>query len=175
MKIYTKNGDFGRTRLADGLIVGKDDLRIEVVGELDELNSHLGLLASLLSVGHDKEIIEELQNNIFLISGILLNNDVCVDYLVNNLEKKIDDIQNILPSQCSFLLPGGHSTAAQVHVCRSVCRRVERHVYTLSNHFPVNDDVLKYLNRMSDFLFVLARKINHENGKHEKIWQNTCS
>ncbi|MBO4315888.1 MAG: cob(I)yrinic acid a,c-diamide adenosyltransferase [Prevotella sp.] len=174
MKIYTKNGDRGQTHLVDGMKVDKDDIRIEVIGELDELNSHLGLLASNLNNSHENEVVEELQQTIFLISGNISNQHISLDSYVTFIEKEIDNIQSILSSQNAFLLPGGHAAAAQAHVCRCVCRRVERRVYTLSKNCPINDGVLKYLNRMSDFLYVLARKINFENGIHEKIWQNTC-
>lgn len=174
MKIYTKQGDKGYTRLVDGSKVEKDDSRILVIGELDELNSLLGLLSCHLHKADTKEMIDELQRSIFKISCFQMNDTFSMEISLKWIENEIDSIQSILPPQQAFLLPGGCMAAAQAHVCRSVCRRVECHLYTLSKHYPIHDSILKYLNRMSDFLFVLARKINLENAIDEKIWQNTC-
>lgn len=174
MKIYTKTGDHGQTYLSNGLKVDKDDLRIEVVGELDELNSHLGCLASSLYSTCDVEHIERLQRIIFSISSNLLNGSFSLKEDICLIENEIDKIQDVLPPQETFILPGGCSVAAHTHVCRVVCRMVERHAFALSKSHPVNADVLKFLNRLSDYFFVLARKLNFENGIDEKTWQNTC-
>lgn len=174
MKIYTKKGDQGQTYLSDGMIVDKDDLRIEVIGELDELNCHLGYLACLLHVICDIEELERLQMTIFSISSNLFNESFILNEDISLIENEIDKIQTILPPQRVFLLPGGCNVAAQAQVCRVVCRRVERRAFALSKKYPVNTDILKYLNRLSDYFYVLARKINFENGIDEKTWQNTC-
>ena len=174
MKIYTKKGDQGKTYLSDGITVEKDDPRIEVIGEMDELNCHLGYLSSLLSETCDKENIDRLQNTIFYISSNLFNLSFSLVNDLHFLENEIDQVSAILPTLRSFILPGGTIIAAQAHVCRVVCRRVERHAFALSKNYSVNSDILKYLNRLSDFLYMFARKINLENRMDEKTWQNTC-
>lgn len=174
MKIYTKKGDEGQTYLSDGMMVSKDDPRIEVIGELDELNCYLGCLTSLLSEKSDKDNIYRLQKTIFSISSNLLNVSFSLNDELHFLENEIDNFSSIIPPQHSFLLPGGCTVASQAHVCRVFCRRVERHAFALSKQYPVNTDILKYLNRLSDYFYVLARKINFENRIEEKTWQNTC-
>lgn len=182
-KVYTKTGDGGETSIVGGFRISKSDVRLEAYGTVDELNSNLGLLASMLPAGHDKDMVERIQNNLFNV-GTHLAIDQSRTPLYNSgklnageielLEREIDAIIDILPEQKYFVLPGGCTEAAVAHVCRTVCRRSERRVAALAESATVSPEILQYLNRLSDFLFVFAKKINLMAGKDEKRWDNIC-
>lgn len=202
-KIYTKTGDKGETSLVGGIRIAKNDARIEAYGTVDELSSHLGLLVAMLSkdAEHEEELkqitetLERIQNNLFSISSILATDaealkqkdaEWVMPYLESLeafnkhlgdtetplLEQLTDQYNAELEQLSSFILPGGSVEAAQCHMCRAVCRRAERRA--VNGNVNVNDNLLQYMNRLSDYLFVLARKINLINGESEKTWQNTC-
>ena len=182
-KVYTRGGDMGKTSLVGGQRVSKASERLEAYGTVDELSSHLGLLASLLADDDDKAMITRIQNNLFNVCTNLATDQEQTTlspsaYLpegeIELVEQKIDEIMKLLPEKQGFVLPGGTKEAAQAHVCRTVCRRAERRIVALSEEADVSPEVQQYINRLSDYLFVLAKKLNFIAGKQEKIWQNAC-
>ncbi len=180
-KIYTKTGDKGTTGLIGGSRVSKADLPIEACGTLDELNSHIGLIADLVETKFDIDFLREIQKDLFVI-GAIVTLDVhkknapkiasLKDDKITILENKIDEMEEQLPAMTHFILPGGHPTVSQIHIGRSVCRRAERIVIELKeNNYPtLPENVLQYLNRLSDFLFVFARYIGQQLGVEEIKW-----
>ena len=187
-KVYTRTGDKGMTDLVGGVRVSKNDPRLEAYGTTDELSSHLGLLAAMMA--HDSNTLEEerqmlvhSQNNLFIIGSYLAidqNQTPLYDFArlpdgeTTLLEQRIDQLMATLPEKQGFVLPGGTVSTAQCHVCRTVCRRAERRILELAQHAPVDDYVLQYVNRLSDYLFVLAKIINFNAGQSEIIWQKPC-
>ena len=178
MAIYTRKGDSGKTTLPSGARVEKDDIIIEVYGNLDELNSYLGLLISLLPQGVDGSLLLSVQDVLFAIGSSLLQEKMpeeSLSQLTARMEQEIDAMQADLPAVSSFILPGGTTPASLTHVCRTVCRRCERVMVTLNRQSGISSpDVLSFLNRFSDYLFVLARKINIISDCEEKILHKTC-
>ena len=177
MKIYTKTGDIGETSLIGGYRVSKSDLRIESYGTVDELNSWLGLLANYLP----NERIEEMQNLQALLfsAGAMLASkskeqkrpfNPIDEQDILALEACIDDYENFLPAMTHFILPGGSKAAAQTHIARCVCRRAERIVVQLSRVDYVDKQLMVFLNRLSDYLFCLARAFTHWDGTQEIKW-----
>lgn len=182
-KVYTRRGDQGQTSLVGGQRVSKASMRLESYGTVDELSSHLGLLASMLPEGEDKEMIQRIQNNLFNVCTNLATDQEQTPlypsaYLpegeIERLEQEVDTIMKMLPEKQGFILPGGTKEAAQTHVCRTVCRRAERRIVAMSSTSIVSPEVLQYINRLSDYLFVLAKKLNFIAGQSEKLWQNAC-
>ena len=175
--IYTKTGDTGTTSLVGGTRVSKDDVRVEAYGTVDELNSHLGLIAEMLRSASESDAdgVKTIQRELFTIQTLLATEDA--DLLqrlpqfgadaVASLERWIDQTQSILPPLRSFVVPGGSLLGAQAHVARCVCRRAERRVVTLSREHqsPYIDQCRTYLNRLSDLLFVLSRKWTLKDGE----------
>lgn len=162
MKIYTKGGDKGETQIYAGEMVrlSKSADVVECYGTLDELNAHLGLLHSLGLADH-ADIVVQIQQAIFQIGfAISAETTLRIDDL-SLLEQQIDAMQDVLPAQTSFILPGGCHAGAQAHVCRTVARRAERRLVVLMNDYPVPEICIQYINRLSDYLFVLARSLNH--------------
>ena len=179
MKIYTKRGDDGITSLADGTRVAKDDIRIEACGTVDELNAHIGLLVSLLKDNETVAFLQSQQNNLFSVGAILSSNKVFNPGNINEndvrlLESAIDKLQDLLPPMTSFVLPGGTVAAAQAHVCRTVCRRAERRITALRNNAFQLGLIPAFLNRLSDYFFLLSRNLNFIDDKDEKTWPKTC-
>lgn len=189
-KVYTKTGDNGTTSLVGGIRIGKANIRLEAYGTVDELNSHLGLLAALLPAddnnlpdSDDRRTIEQIQSILFNV-GTHLATDLSQTPLypsarlpegaTKQLEEKIDRTLSLLPEAQGFVLPGGTPAAAQAHVCRTVCRRAERRVVALAAEAEVGLEIQTYLNRLSDYLFVLAKKLNFIAGESEKMWHNPC-
>lgn len=177
MKIYTKKGDAGQTDLI-GERVDKDNLRISTIGTLDELNSLLGMARTKCSLQNVCEATKYLQGAIFTISAIIATPKQSPKKAkklqapsAKNLEEVIDEIEKILPPLNNFILPGGHETAATLHHARSVCRRAERLIVALNKKDTVDADILKFINRTSDFLFIMARYVNHHYMLHETIWE----
>jgi cob(I)alamin adenosyltransferase len=182
-KVYTKTGDKGETSIIGGIRVKKSCERLEAYGTIDELSSHLGLLASMLPDGEDKDLIIRIQNNLFNVCSNLATDQSQTplydsarlpDGEIEVLEQEVDKIMNLLPERQGFILPGGTQAAAQAHVCRTVCRRAERRIVALSEVAQISPETQQYINRLSDYLFVLAKKINFNAGVSEIIWQNVC-
>jgi cob(I)alamin adenosyltransferase len=179
MKIYTKTGDKGTTALFGGKRVSKADLRIDTYGTVDELNSWMGVIRDqAVNISRNEELIE-IQDRLFTIGSILAtelgNTKVKVPALhesdITYLEKKIDEMESTLEPMKVFVLPGGHESVSFGHVARTVCRRAERLVIALDATEKVNEGVVKYLNRLSDYLFVLCRKMTSELKAVETPWK----
>lgn len=173
-KIYTRTGDDGRTSLADGRRVSKDSARIAAIGDTDELNSAIGLLRA--HAGRSAPIdamLESIQHRLFDIGGELAmpGHDFCQAPWVERLEHWLDELNTELPPLEEFILPGGNLAAAQAHLARATCRRAERSMLRLSTSESVNSATLKYLNRLSDLLFVIARVLARQNGGQEVTWK----
>ncbi len=178
MKIYTKTGDRGETSLFGGERVSKDELRIEAYGTVDELNSVMGVARSFNESEEIDSILGEIQERLFVLGADLAtpmnsrNSSVprisSVD--INAIEHMIDEIELKLAPLKSFILPGGSKAAAFLHFARTVCRRAERRTVTLRKNGEISDEAMIYLNRLSDFLFVLARYANKTGGVAETIW-----
>jgi cob(I)alamin adenosyltransferase len=181
--IYTKTGDNGTTSLVGGVRVSKSDIRLECYGTTDELNSFIGLLMSELDEQNDLDFLLFVQHKLFNIGAYLATDPTQTEYKIESrvtkesierIEKEIDRIDSSLPKHHHFLLPSGCRSAALAHVCRTVCRRAERRVLTLHEKAPIEPEVLKFINRLSDYFFVLARKeCIRKNGK-EIIWDSSC-
>jgi cob(I)alamin adenosyltransferase len=181
-KIYTRTGDAGTTALVGGIRIAKDSVRLESYGTVDELSSHLGLLASLAPDSSDE--LERIQMMLFTVCSYLATDaqqtpqyvpDLStLDDEITFLESRIDAIGATLPQLKSFILPGGTTAASQCHVCRTVCRRAERRIAALAHEADIDARVFKYVNRLSDYLFVLARHFNIISNVDEKIWKKTC-
>ncbi|MBQ6966206.1 MAG: cob(I)yrinic acid a,c-diamide adenosyltransferase [Bacteroidaceae bacterium] len=181
MKIYTRTGDHGQTSLVGGQRVSKTSARIESYGTVDELNAHIGQLIADNINQHDRDILTDIQNQLFVLGGYLATDNTARDVrpcnilkpqAVTALEQEIDAINATLPPFRHFILPGGTRAAALSHVCRTVCRRAERRILALRDQgADVDDTVIAYVNRLSDYLFVLSRKLNIDENKEEKIWQ----
>jgi cob(I)alamin adenosyltransferase len=178
MKIYTKTGDKGTTALFGGKRVSKADLRIETYGTVDELNSWIGLLRDQEVNAIRKDFLIEIQDRLFTIGSILAtepgNTKVKIPHLilddVTSLEESIDKMDAVLPQMKSFILPGGHQSVSFCHVARTVCRRSERLVIALDETENVDPLVIQYLNRLSDYLFVLSRKMSQELNIQDTPW-----
>lgn len=185
MKVYTKTGDGGTTALFGGTRVPKDHARIESYGTIDELNSYIGLIRDQEINNHYKEILIEVQDRLFTIGAILAtppekevmkNGELRLKKLgitetdIELLENEIDAMEEALPPMTHFVLPGGHQTVSYCHITRCVCRRAERLAVHLSHNEPVAEIAIKYLNRLSDYLFVLARKLSLDLKADEVKW-----
>ena len=179
MKIYTKTGDQGTTSLFGGTRVSKSDLRIDSYGTVDELNSYIGLLRDQEVNQVRKEVLVEIQDRLFTIGSILAtepgNTKVKIPALNENdiafLEKEMDTMDAKLPPMKFFVLPGGHPSVSFGHVARTVCRRAERLVIALHHQETIDTLVIKYLNRLSDYLFMLCRMMAHELKIEETPWK----
>ncbi|MGC1244249.1 MAG: cob(I)yrinic acid a,c-diamide adenosyltransferase [Chryseosolibacter sp.] len=179
MKIYTKTGDQGTTSLFGGKRVSKADLRIDTYGTVDELNSWMGVLRDQEINSARKEILLEVQDRLFVVGSMLAtepgNTRVKIPLLTEDdvllLERHIDAMDNGLPPMRSFVLPGGHPSISFGHVARTVCRRAERLVIALHESEAVDPLVIKYLNRLSDYLFVLTRQMAQELKVEEAPWK----
>lgn len=179
MKIYTKTGDKGTTALFGGKRVSKADLRIDTYGTVDELNSYVGLVRDQPVNQIRKNILVEIQDRLFTIGSILAtepgNTKVKIPSLVTEditlLEKEIDLMDAALPPMKSFVLPGGHQSVSFCHIARTVCRRAERLTIALNEAQPVDELVIQYLNRLSDYLFMLSRKMSAELKAEEMPWK----
>jgi cob(I)alamin adenosyltransferase len=173
VKIYTRTGDDGSTGLFPGGRVAKTHPRIEACGTVDELNSHLGGAAASDPADPVGESLRRVQNELFSLGAALGSRDAAPAGLPDPvwLEQQIDCMTEELAPLTNFILPGGTRAAAQIHVARSVCRRAERRVIALADQEPVSPLAMTYLNRLSDFLFVLARYENHLRGAGEPEWR----
>lgn len=178
--VYTRTGDGGMTSLVGGVRVSKTDRRLEAYGTVDELNSFLGLLMTYLTDENDAERIREIQNDLFSLGSYLATDQshtqlrssaLISEEKVKWLEHAIDETEDGLPGWRGFVLPGGTRGAAVCHVCRTVCRRTERRILELSDQMDLDANLLAYINRLSDYLFVLARKMVFIEGKEEIFWR----
>ncbi len=178
MKVYTKKGDGGTTGLIGGTRILKSSLRIESYGTVDELNSYIGLLRDLVEKEEMKNQLLEVQDRLFTLGSHLAADpekskmklpDIGTED-VENLENWIDEMEGQLEPMRFFVLPGGHSTVSFSHIARCVCRRAERLVVDLNQTEPVEPIVMKYLNRLSDYIFVLSRKLTLDLNAEEKPW-----
>jgi cob(I)alamin adenosyltransferase len=178
MKIYTKTGDRGDTRLFDGTSVRKDNDRVEAYGDVDELNSFIGGAVAFLRDETLVRVLSEIQKDLFSVGAQFANPKFksaterfqLRRARIEELEKGIDEFETELPALRQFILAGGGPAGSLLHIARTVCRRAERRVVSLSEKVEVNPDVIEYLNRLSDFLFVIARVVNHREGKQEIPW-----
>ena len=185
MKVYTKTGDTGTTALFGGTRVPKHHIRIESYGTVDELNSHIGLIRDQEMNILYKNVLIEIQDRLFTVGAILatppeketlkngqprLQNLGIIETDIELLEKEIDSMEDSLPPMTNFVLPGGHTTVSYCHIARCVCRRAERLAVHLNDIEPTDEMVIKYLNRLSDYLFVLARKLSFDMNAEEVKW-----
>ena len=179
--VYTMTGDAGTTSLVGGQRVSKADVRLESYGTIDELNSFIGLLASQPGLPADvTDTLHFVQNKLFNVGAYLAtdNSDTgnmtvsgLGDADIKRIEHTIDLLDSQVPPLCRFLLPGGCQAASQAHVCRSVARRAERRIVSLADNAPVNPEVLRFINRISDLFFVLSRYNNIMTGTEELFWE----
>ena len=178
MKIYTKKGDQGKTGLIGGTRVSKDDIKIEAYGTVDELNAYIGLLRdSIQNKAYSDQLIE-IQDRLFTAGSILAVGETgtkmslpsLIEDDITTLESWIDIMDTNLPEMKSFILPGGHQTVSICHVSRTICRRAERHVVTLAKHATIDTLLLRYFNRLSDYLFTLGRVLALELNIQETPW-----
>jgi cob(I)alamin adenosyltransferase len=179
-KIYTRTGDKGQTSLIGGTRVPKYHPRIEAYGTIDELNSYIGLIRDHDIDQHFKDVLLEIQDRLFTAESIValdpeteatVKLPALAESDITLLEKEIDFMNEVLPELKSFILPGGHPIVSYCHIARCVCRRAERHTIRLSQAQAVEDKVIRYLNRLSDFLFVLARRLAKDLGANEMLWK----
>ena len=178
MKIYTKKGYSGHTSLIDGQIVNKHNLSVDAYGTVDELNSFLGLLKDYIKDETIKDILNNIQPKLFSIGSILASgkNQNMLEKVkiekkdVKYIEFHIDSMNNELPELKNFIIPGGHKISSYSHVCRSICRRAERRISELNNEQSVDPNILSYINRLSDFFFVLSRYLMYSDKIEETRW-----
>ncbi len=173
-KIYTRTGDNGSTGLGDGSRVAKDDVRVEAYGTIDELNSVIALLAQQdLVTPEILSLLTEIQHDLFDIGGELSvpGYSIVTAAYTDRLENALDALNQDLPPLKEFILPGGNQAAAIAHLARTVARRAERRLITLHQQTPINPTILTYVNRLSDYLFVVGRVLARLNGGSEVLWQ----
>ena len=173
-KIYTRTGDDGTTGLGDGSRINKDSLRVEAMGDVDELNSVIGIMLTEPVPEHLIGLLTQIQHDLFNVGG-----EICIPgYVIlqqtriDDLEEAIDTLNDELEPLKEFILPGGSKAAAYCHIARTVCRRAERKLVELHRNETVTDISLQYLNRLSDLLFVMCRTINKEAGVLDVLWKN---
>ncbi len=178
MKIYTKKGDAGKTSLLGGTRVPKHHLRIEAYGTVDELNSYIGVIKDQAAAADYGEFLKEIQDNLFTLGSLLASDPEKNNFKlpqiteedVVSLESSMDKMDEVLPALKNFVLPGGHPANSFSHVARCVCRRAERLVVQLSEEADVESVMLKYLNRLSDWLFTFSRMMTHLTSSEEVAW-----
>ncbi|MFT4256405.1 MAG: cob(I)yrinic acid a,c-diamide adenosyltransferase [Pseudoxanthomonas sp.] len=174
-KIYTRTGDDGSTGLGDGSRTGKDALRVEAFGTVDEANSCIGVVLAASNVPPEvRELLTTVQHQLFDLGGELCipGHAAIVDADIDALERQLDHYNDTLPPLKEFILPAGGEAAARCHLARTVVRRAERTTVALSRHEAVRSEVLRYLNRLSDLLFVLARVLARADGQGEVLWKH---
>jgi len=179
MRIYTKTGDDGTTGLIGGSRVKKYDVRLEAYGTVDELNSHIGLILTAEIDERARKMLTEIQSKLFIIGSQLAMDDEaekimpripCSEKDIEQLEEEMDHMFEVLPRLNHFILPAGSPGTAYAHIARTVCRRAERRIVELSDKKEIEPGLIKYINRLSDYLFVLARKINLDHQREEILW-----
>ena len=179
MKIYTKKGDKGKTQLLGGSMVDKNHIKLECYGAIDELNSFVGNIYDQESSAFQKELLFNIQNQLFNL-GSIISFDGKKDKIqlpnitaqnIKMMEMAIDKMEEGLPMLRNFILPSGHPTASKCHIARTVCRRAERNLVALGQEEQIDNLHIQYLNRLSDYLFILARTILKDNNAQESKWQ----
>jgi len=173
-KIYTRTGDDGTTGLGDGSRTQKDSLRVEAFGTVDELNSAIGMLIASIDEETMASMLLDVQHDLFDLGGELCipGAEVIADRHTKRLEDELDKLNASLPALKDFILPGGSRSAAQAHLARTICRRAERRLISLARQEPVNEPAIRYLNRLSDLLFVTARTLARADGAGEVLWDH---
>lgn len=180
MKLYTKTGDKGTTGLIGGTRVNKNDVRLEAYGTVDELNAQVGLLVSLGLNPKDEVFLKNMQNLLFTVGSNLATDtsktyyntaSVMKEEYITSVEQEIDRLDQQLPPLTSFTLPGGSQKAAQCHVCRTVARRAERRIIEMNSIYPVDKNVIIYVNRLSDYFFILSRVLLKDENIEEIVWK----
>ncbi len=174
--VYTRRGDTGTTGLVGGQRIPKSHTRLEAYGTADELNSFVGLLLTYLTDEADRRQVLKVQNDLFSVGAELAtverpSSGAVSEFDVTQLEESIDQLDALCGGWRGFILPGGSRGAAVAHVCRTVCRRLERRIYAIDDGVPTDPILLQYINRLSDYMFLLAKKINFLQGIEENIWQ----
>ena len=178
--IYTKTGDGGTTSLVGGTRVPKNHPRVEAYGTVDELNAHVGLLAEMIKEADSTQymLLKQVQRNLFIVQTLLATEKevpfelpTLPDNAVSEMEGNIDSLQAALPPFRSFVIPGGTMAAAQCHVARTVCRRAERRIVQLAQESPVDTQIARYINRLSDYLFILSRHLVLSQGAEETLFR----
>ena len=182
-KVYTRTGDQGETSLVGGVRIKKSNIRLEAYGTVDELSAHLGMLVAMMKNGEEREFVIRVQNNLFNVCTHLATDQSqtplypsahLADGEIAALEQRIDNLMKQLTERQGFVLPGGVPAACQAHICRTVCRRAERRIAALAEEAQIAPEMQQFVNRLSDYLFVLAKIINFNEGKSEIVWQNVC-
>ena len=173
-KIYTRTGDDGTTGLGDGKRVAKDSARVSAYGTVDELNSALGVVLAQPLPDALRDALTEVQHELFDLGGELCipGSEMIQEADIVRLERRLDGFNEDLPPLKDFILPGGGAAAAHCHLARTICRRAERELVTLSHHDAVRGEAIRYLNRLSDLLFVLARVLARADGNGEVLWRH---
>jgi cob(I)alamin adenosyltransferase len=179
MKIYTKTGDKGKTSLLGGTRVSKNNMRIDAYGTVDELNSYLGFVSDLETDKDRIDFLRNIQYRMFTVgSSLAAETARAKDFKpdlkeedITVLEQAIDAMNEVLPAMTNFIIPGGHQLVSATHIARTICRRAERLVIKLSEVEEIEEIIIRYLNRLSDFLFVLARKQAYDLGVNEIPWK----
>ena len=176
-KIYTRTGDKGTTGLSDGSRVSKSGIRVATMGDIDELNSIIGIILAHELDTTTSETLTEIQHHLFNAGGELsLPGHLMIqDSHVKYLENQLDELNQQLEPLKEFILPGGNIAAAYCHLARTVCRRAERNLVLLNDRETISNTLLQYINRLSDFLFVMARHINKQKGQPDTLWDNKQS
>ena len=172
-KIYTRTGDAGTTGLGDGTRVAKDDLRVDAYGTVDEANSAVGLVLAHSDDGEVNECLTDVQHDLFDLGGELClpGHRAIGSGHIDRLEERLDAFNAELPPLKDFVLPAGGPAASSAHLARTICRRAERRVVSLAGETEVNPEAIRYLNRLSDLLFVVARRLARATGEGEVLWQ----
>jgi len=173
-KIYTRTGDDGTTGLGNGARTQKDSLRVEAYGTVDELNSALGVVIADCGDADLCSVLLDVQHDLFDLGGELCipGTELIGDHHIDRLERELDRFNAELPPLKDFILPGGSPVAAQTHLARTICRRAERRVISLARHEEVNEPAIRYLNRLSDLMFVVARTLARASGVGEILWDH---
>lgn len=173
-KIYTRTGDKGTTGMGDGSRIAKNNLRVDAIGDVDELNSVLGIVISQCGQNVVREILITIQHDLFNLGGELTMPEYAAitESRVSWLEQTLDTLNAELSPLKEFILPGGGEAAAHCHLARAVCRRAERTIVSLAEEFDVSENIRAYINRLSDLLFVACRVLSREAGEAEVYWQS---
>jgi len=173
-KIYTRTGDKGTTGMADGTRIDKDSAQVAAIGDVDELNSVIGLVICKCQQGDVKEILITIQHDLFNLGGQLSmpESDMVTEERIKWLEQNLDKMNEDLPPLKEFILPGGGEASAYCHLARTVCRRTERSIVSLAKEVEFNNNVSAYINRLSDLLFVMCRVLSRQSGESEVYWQS---
>jgi cob(I)alamin adenosyltransferase len=179
MQIYTRTGDDGTTGLIGGSRIKKHDIRLEAYGTVDELNSYIGVIRSMQNDEHADQVLEKIQRKLFVIGAHLASDESTIlikkqlpwgETDIAMLEREMDQMFNVLPRLNNFILPGGSQATSFCHVARTICRRAERRIVELSEKCEIDSNLIKYINRLSDYLFVLSRKVTFDQKVPEILW-----